>query len=364
MQVKLKKQKIGSSTLGEQKNKNYDIFLGTLNYLTYYNFYITMKIKFIRRLFILGAIYKITNLVNNKVYIGKTIRNTKTRWQEHIQYSKLINRYDTPLYRAIRKYNIENFSFEILEDNIKSLEELNQKEKDYIIKYNSTSHESGYNVAFGGDGGRVSSKLTEQQVFKIIEILSDINNLQSFGEIGESFGVSGSVIRSINQGISWYQSNIEYPIRKYNVTGLTIDRETYTRIISDIQNTNLQLQDIANKYGLSESRMTAINQGKECYSKDSLYYQGIYTGDFPIRKPNRTITSKENYIYIFYDVLFTTNSIAKIGEKYGVKGNTIQYIITGKRRKELTKGFILPMRQHQEENKKIFLELYPKFIKE
>lgn len=110
--------------------------------------------------------------------------------------------------------------------------------------------------------------------------------------------------------------------------------------------------------------MTAINQGKECYSKDNTYYKGLYTGDFPIRKINRIITPMEKYISIFYDVLFTKDSMDKIGQKYGVQGNTIQCIISGRRRKELTKNFIIPMRKHIEENKKIFLDLYPDFVKE
>lgn len=107
--------------------------------------------------------------------------------------------------------------------------------------------------------------------------------------------------------------------------------------------------------------MTSINQGKYCYSKDNEYYKGIYTGDFPIRPDNRVVTSDKDYLPIFYDVLFTKDSIAKIGERYNVKGNTIQCIISGKRRKELTKDFLLPMRKNLEENQRIFLKLYPNF---
>lgn len=264
----------------------------------------------------------------------------------------------------MKKYGIQNFNFEILENNISDLEELNKKEKEYIIKYNSTSHENGYNVAQGGDGGRTSSKLNQDQVLKIIDILADINDLHSFKDIGRKFNVSCSTIREINQGTAWYQENIKYPIRTYDTTGLTINRQTYKLIVKDIQNSQLQLQDIAAKYGLSEGRMTAINQGKECYSKENKYYSGIYTGSFPIRKTNKTIIPEEDYIPVFYDVLFTKDSMAKIGDRYNMQGNTIQCIITGRRRKELTKAFILPMRKHLEENQKIFIKLYPEFIKE
>lgn len=232
----------------------------------------------------MGTIYKITNKINGKIYIGKTIRNPHTRWLEHIQYSKMPSRYNTPLYLAMRKYGVENFSFKILEDNIDDVDLLNEKEKIAIIKYNSTSHQNGYNVATGGDGGRISCKLTEEQVSNIIEILSDKNNFQSFRDIGKIFNISGSVIRAINLGEYWFRPNIEYPIRKYDVTGLTLSREQYKRIIEDIQNSSLTLQDIVNKYNLSTGQISAINYGKYCYSKENEYYKGLYNGNFPIRE--------------------------------------------------------------------------------
>jgi group I intron endonuclease len=64
-------------------------------------------------------IYKITNLINNKIYIGKTIRTVELRWQEHIRDSKTGK---TPLYLAMQKYGINNFKIEIINDNIDSIE--------------------------------------------------------------------------------------------------------------------------------------------------------------------------------------------------------------------------------------------------
>lgn len=308
----------------------------------------------------MGTIYKITNLINQKIYIGKTIRDPRIRWQEHLQYSHQNSRYNTPLYQAIRKYGAENFMFEVIEENIDNEKLLNEKEKNYIEIYHSTSHDKGYNIALGGDGGRVSSKLSEIDAKDIQLILQDDNNLQSFNEIGELFNISGSVIRSINVGTSWYNSKLDYPLRKYNVIGLSLTRKQYADIVEDILTSNLLLSEIGIKYNISESRMTAINQGRECY-KNHPYYQGIYTGSFPIRKDRRKQASAEDFVAVFYDVLFTSDSMAKIGAKYGIEGNTIQCIITGRRRKELTQNFILPMRKNLDENKKIFNTLYPDY---
>ena len=57
-------------------------------------------------------IYKITNLINGKIYVGKS-KNPKVRWRQHKSHSKKRN---TKLYYAMRKYGIENFIFEVLEE--------------------------------------------------------------------------------------------------------------------------------------------------------------------------------------------------------------------------------------------------------
>ena len=199
----------------------------------------------------MGAIYKIENLVNQKVYIGKTIRSPETRWKEHIRES-LYENDNIPIHNAIRKYGLENFSFSIIEDNIEDIDILNQKEKDYIVKFNALSHDAGYNVCLGGDGGRTASKLTEEIVDKIVTILSDKDSLTSIPDIAKQYNVSSSVISRINLGETWHKDNIIYPIRDYSVTGLTITRSTYKNIIDDILYSEMPLKDIQGKYNLSE----------------------------------------------------------------------------------------------------------------
>lgn len=71
------------------------------------------------------CVYKITNLVNGKIYIGITKRNPKIRFNEHLSNKKEL------LYKAKKKYGRENFSLEIIEDNI-SEDVINNKEKYYI----------------------------------------------------------------------------------------------------------------------------------------------------------------------------------------------------------------------------------------
>lgn len=96
----------------------------------------------------MGYIYLITNKINNKKYVGKTIHSIEKRWKEHIRDSKKEKCEIRPLYRAIRKYGAENFS--IKEIDTGQGEELSGKEQYWIQHYNT--YEDGYNATLGGDG--------------------------------------------------------------------------------------------------------------------------------------------------------------------------------------------------------------------
>lgn len=95
-------------------------------------------------------IYKITNAINGKIYIGQTIRPLDVRKYEYkrtMTYIKKSN--NTYLTNSFHKYGFENFKFEII-DTGKTIEELNEKEIFYIKEYNSTDKTIGYNMESGG----------------------------------------------------------------------------------------------------------------------------------------------------------------------------------------------------------------------
>lgn len=94
------------------------------------------------------GIYKITNIVNNKVYIGKSIQ-IERRWSEHKSEINNLNK-QNHLYRAMRKYGIDNFQFEIIEICSDNNNILSEREKYWINFYNS--YETGYNETRGGEG--------------------------------------------------------------------------------------------------------------------------------------------------------------------------------------------------------------------
>ncbi len=89
-------------------------------------------------------IYKLTNKVNNKVYIGQTRSSMKKRFSQHCE-----TRNKTAIGLAIKKYGVDNFEYSVLYENIETLEELNKKEIECINLYNSISP-NGYNIESGG----------------------------------------------------------------------------------------------------------------------------------------------------------------------------------------------------------------------
>lgn len=121
-----------------------------------------------------GYIYKFTNKVNNKVYIGKTCNTLSRRYSQHKYKAKADPEY-CYFYRAINKYGIENFNFEAIDTaTAKTKEELSnilsELEAKYIALYDSHNREKGYNLTDGGEGcpGIIVSDETKQ---KYIELL-------------------------------------------------------------------------------------------------------------------------------------------------------------------------------------------------
>lgn len=124
-----------------------------------------------------SGIYYFKNKINNKYYIGQAVDLNK-RLRAHFSHMKT-GRYDNiALYKAIRKYGIDNFDLDILEyvDNTKEDFKLilDEREKYYIEKYNSYGP-TGYNQTLGGDAGVLGLKMTDEQKAKISKASKFVN---------------------------------------------------------------------------------------------------------------------------------------------------------------------------------------------
>lgn len=139
------------------------------------------------------GIYKITNKINNKCYIGQSVDINK-RWNAHIHSFNNIDVYNYPLYRAFRKYGIENFSFEIIETCPR--DKLNEREKYWIQYYDSCYN--GYNQTLGGDNAPRFLKLTPATLQQLTYDLQNTGTLHRI--LAEKYNVSTEIVQGINTG--------------------------------------------------------------------------------------------------------------------------------------------------------------------
>ena len=103
-----------------------------------------------------GVIYKVTNIQNNKCYIGKTINFISRKNAQILELNQNKKYYNSYFQNSWNKYKEYNFKWEILGECF-SKEELNIAEKECILFFNSTNPTYGYNVAKGGEGGNTCS---------------------------------------------------------------------------------------------------------------------------------------------------------------------------------------------------------------
>ncbi len=127
-----------------------------------------------------SGIYVITNLINNKQYVGLS-KDCHKRWADHYNKSYTSNRKDDlekALYKAMKKYGRDNFSFQIIEEC--SEDKLAEREIYWIEQLNS--YEKGYNETRGGD-------------------ISGPNNIH----LGEEHGMAKLTEEEVIQCRNWYK---------------------------------------------------------------------------------------------------------------------------------------------------------------
>lgn len=112
---------------------------------------------------LLLIIYKATNLINGKVYIGQTINTLEYRKNQHFREAKSKRRNTVYFHNALNKYGYDNFKFEEI-DSANSQKELDEKERYWIKYYDSNNKNIGYNLDSGGQSGGVKSEETKRKI--------------------------------------------------------------------------------------------------------------------------------------------------------------------------------------------------------
>lgn len=152
---------------------------------------------------VFGVIYKITNLINNKIYIG-----------QKVNLSKFNNYWGLGNYikRSIKKYGKENFKKEILEYTY-SKQELDELEVYYIWEFNSNNKEIGYNQTIGNESkyGCCHSDDTKNKIkFKTKERLKNKENHWHYKK-----GTSPEIMEKIKKGIKNFHEKKNKDISNY-----------------------------------------------------------------------------------------------------------------------------------------------------
>lgn len=136
-----------------------------------------------------GYIYKITCLINNKIYIGQTRQHYMTRFIQHKSHARTGQSHHK-LARAIRKYGEDNFIIEAIEECEFAL--LDERERYWISFYNSTDENIGYNINIGGQDITGYKQIDNEQ--EIIEYYQKCHHQQ---QTFKHFGITEYKFRQI-----------------------------------------------------------------------------------------------------------------------------------------------------------------------
>lgn len=128
----------------------------------------------------MSYIYKITNIINQKIYIGQTILPPERRFRQHELSAQNTNRNDSslPLHAAMRKYGLDAFRYEIVETCDDAI--INEREIYWISYFDITNPTKGYNISLGGGG---------TSYYRIENLLSLWNQGKGIKEISEIIGI-------------------------------------------------------------------------------------------------------------------------------------------------------------------------------
>lgn len=205
----------------------------------------------------MGYIYKITNSLNNKCYIGQTKRNPQLRWYEHKYYANKGVTYKSALYNAVQKYGIDCFSFKILEEIENDM--LDEREMYYINMFDSFYN--GYNNTSGGDGNK-GCKRKRKFEKKVVDLYKKIKSTEKIAQI---LKISRITVRTIlkEKGLFEKLPESSFDYKKKQVLQFTLDNI----LIQEFKS----IADACRSLGLSNKNTSEIS--KCCKGKRNTAYK-------------------------------------------------------------------------------------------
>lgn len=271
-------------------------------------------------------IYIIRNNINDKVYIGQA-RNTMARWAGHKSCAKCHGGFIT-IDKAMAQLGIENFTCEIIESQV---ENYNERER-YWIAYYDCMIPNGYNYLKGGEGMAAGIEnpcalIKDQAVLDAI-ITDLLFSEDSMVKIAEKYNFDKKLISAINRGVSYYQENISYPIRKRPSD--FIDTLDIDKIYDDLLYSEKSQRAIAKENNTTTVLIREINKGVKFHCDNFIY---------PLRE-----TKKYPKADKVKEMLKTTDySLREIGRRCDVSYTMVAHINIGKYHFDVNEKY--PIRQ-------------------
>ena len=271
----------------------------------------------------MGCVYIATNIINNKIYIGKTVKSLRYRIKSHISDAYKFRR-NSLFFNAIRKYGPENFEWRILYETANNYE-LSSKEIEFIKQFKSNDNSIGYNLTEGGEGtlGRKysketiekkktsyngnllfyvkgeanhNSKLKENDVREIKKLL--YFSSKPFCDIAKQFNIGAFVIYEISKNNIWKDIDCEVyinkiiPARDRKLRGSPLESSKLKRLETIRNNRKLKNKFYSRILNIEQLK-SLINLIKtKCYSNRCLaYHYGV--GRNTVNKFKLLLNNKE-----------------------------------------------------------------------
>lgn len=214
----------------------------------------------------ISGIYKITNIVNNKIYIGQS-KDISCRWKDHLRRLRSGKHDNDHLQKAWGKYGENNFKFEIIEICEESYEVLNNREIYWINKLKALDKNKGYNIASGGGNSNTLAGKDKEEISAIYKkiVSARIELWKEKGNPRKGFKMSDEQKEKIRNSLTG-EKNSNYgknrPEHSKAMKGFKNPRAKTVRCITTGEIFKCAI-DGANKYNTTNSNILKCCKGKQ-----------------------------------------------------------------------------------------------------
>lgn len=261
------------------------------------------------------GIYKITNKINGKLYIGQSVE-IESRWTRHKRELNGFKHKNKHLERAWHKYGKENFTHEIIE--ICDREVLDEREKFWIAYFNSNDYKYGYNQDTGGRLGKKVNKDTALNMASNRVYKTGVDNPNSILNEEQVIDIKYSLIEGVEvQTIAdkyGVENHVIYSIRKL---------DTYYRVAEEINEVITEMYYKDTRHTIYDSIFYNLEN-----SHTSNEVKNRRPGLVPSRKAPMPKISKNKFpkeVELIKEFIFKTEkiNITDIANMFGVKNNMV-----------------------------------------